>query len=142
MAKIGLDAVLYLGTVGSGGVASYSTPMNNVLDLTLNLEHNEAEITCRGSEWDLFALTTKKCEISFEMIWDEDDADFEDILAAWVGKTVINMKCLSSSDGAGIDAEWQVFKLERSEPLKDVIKASVTIKPTYSTRYPSWVNAS
>jgi hypothetical protein len=140
MAKIGLNAELYLGVAGSGG-ATYTTPMNNVLDLTLNLEHNEAEITCRGSEWDLFALTTKKCELSFEIIWDESDNDFLEILDAWVDKEVINIKCLSSANGSGIEGEWQVFKLERTEPLKDVIKASVTIKPTYATRYPQWIDA-
>jgi hypothetical protein len=141
MAKIGLDAKLYVGTPGSGGVV-YGDAMNNVLDLTLTLEHNSAEITCRGSEWDLFKQTTKKGELQFDMIWDEDDADFLAILEAWVHKSIIDVKCLSSSDGSGIDAEWQVGKCERSEPLKDVVKASITLIPTYSTRYPSWVDAS
>lgn len=140
MPKIALDAKLYIGASGSGGV-TYSDAMNNVMDLTLTLEYNEGEISNRGSWCELFKPTMAKMSLEFEMFWDEDDTDFAAILAAWVDRTELNIKCLSSDDGSGVEGEFHVFKLDRNESLKDVIKASVTIKPTYVTRYPTWQDA-
>lgn len=140
MPKIALDAKLYIGASGSGGV-TYETAMNNVMDLTLTLEYNEGEISNRGSWVELFKPTMAKVTLEFEMFWDEDDTDFAAILAAWVDRSVINVKCLSAADGSGIEGEWHVFKLDRNEALKDAIKGSVTLKPTYAERYPSWIDA-
>jgi hypothetical protein len=41
--------------------------------------------------------------------------------------------------GSGLDADFSVLNIGRDETLTEAVKASVTVKPTYSTRAPAWV---
>lgn len=43
--------------------------------------------------------------------------------------------------GEGLDADFSITNFTRNEPLEEAITASVTAKPTYSTRAPAWVEA-
>jgi hypothetical protein len=141
-AKIGLDAAIYIGSGGTSSGATYTTPMKNIIgDLTVSLEYSEGEISSRGGAFELFKPTMGKVEIAFECLWDEADTnDFAKILTAWKNKSVLNIKCLSSATGAGIEGEFYCFKLERIEEIKGPIKCSVVLKPTYVLRYPTWVD--
>lgn len=136
MARIGLNAKLYRGTAGT----TPATEMTNIKDLSAPDERDEADISVRGSEYDLMMPTTRKLEISFRMNWDETDADFAAILAAYNARTALAFKCLSASTGQGPMFDGCVMKLSKEEPRKGAIEADVTIKPTYVSRYPSWVS--
>lgn len=137
MARIGILAKTYRGAAGS----SASTEMKNIRDLTVNDERGEADISNRGSEFELIRTTMRKVSFDFQMNADEDDADYAAILAAYVNRTPIAWKCLSAADGSGIDCDVEVLKLTRNEALRDAMTADVTVKPTYHTRYPEWVDA-
>jgi hypothetical protein len=134
MAKLGLDAALYQG----------STLMKNVRDLTLNDEKAAVDISTRGSKFALSKGGMRTISLEWEMLWDESDADFAAILAAYNSDTgLIKLKCLSSTDGSGIDADFEITKCVRTESLKEGILASVTAVPSYggtAARYPTWVS--
>lgn len=140
MAKIGLNAELSYGTVGSASV-TYAA-MCNVRDVTLNLERGEADISTRCSDIELVVSTMQKISLEFEMIWDEDDADFANVLSHYTANTVIYLQCLSSDDGSGVAGPWVITKLNRKEGLRDAVIAEVAVKPTQDgTTYPDWVDA-
>jgi len=137
-AKIGLNAKLYHGTAG----ATAATEMANVKDLSMPDERGEADISTRGSGFEVIKSTMRKLSLEWQMLYDELDSDFAAILAAYVGQNAIALKCLSSSTGAGIDADFEIVKITKSENLKDGVYADVVAKPTYLTRYPAWVDDS
>ena len=138
MAKIGLNAKLYRGVAGS----TAATEMLNVTDVTYNDERSVADISTRGSDLELGAVTLRKLTLDWEMFVDECDGDYEAIADAYLNKTAIALVCVSSVDGSGIDGDFLIVKLNQKQPLKDAIKAEVSVIPTYITRYPLPVAAS
>jgi hypothetical protein len=135
MAKLGLNAKLYRGTAGS----TAATEVKNIRDLTFNDEKGSADISVRGSTFELGMPTLRKITLDFEMVVDETDADYAAILAAYVAGTAIAIKCVSSTYGSGVDMDCLIQKMNRKEPLKDIITADVSLVPTYITRYPAAV---
>ena len=137
--KLGMNAKLYYGTAGSLA----TTEMTNVQDVTLNLETGEADVTTRGnSGWRATAATLKTGSVEFKMIWDTGDAGFTAIKTAYFNATAIALAVLDATGGEGLDADFTVTNFSRSEPLEEAITVSVTVKPTYSTRAPTWKAAS
>ena len=137
MAKIGLDAKLYRGTAGS----TATTEMKNVIDLSVPDEMGEADISMRGCKVALVLPTLETFSLEWSMHWDEDDADFAAILAAYRGRTPIALAAYSSDDGEGPDADFVITKCQRTETLKEGVKADIVAKPTYAgdnPRYPTW----
>ena len=134
--KLGMDCKMYYGAAGS----SAATEMTNVRDVTLNLETAEADVTTRGNQgWRATVATLKEGSVEFEMIWDTDDVSFNAFKDAYFDKDPIAVKILDSDGGSGLDADFVVSNFSRNEPLEEAVTASVTIKPTYSTRAPAWV---
>jgi len=133
---LGMNCKAYYGTAGS----TASTELTNVRDVTINLETGEADVTTRGnSGWRATAATLKEGSVEFEMIWqDGGDAGFTAIETAWTNATAIALAFLDGAGGSGLDADFTITNFSRSEPLEDAVKVSVTAKPTYSTRAPSW----
>jgi len=134
--KLGLNAKAYYGTAGS----SATNEMTNIKNVTLNLEKGEADVTTRGADgWRLTVGTLKDGSVEFEMIWDTEDAGFDAIQTAYFNDTLIALKFLDAAGGEGLDADFSITKLTRNEQLEEAITASVTAKPSYSTRAPAWV---
>ena len=137
--NIGLDGVLlYDSTVGN----TPTVEMTNVRDLSYSDERGEGDISTRGSSFELSKTTMRKFAIEFEMVVNDDDTDYAAMLAAYEGNLPVAFICKSKSDGAGIEADFYVVKFTRSENLRDAQYVSVSIKPTYIARYPSWISAS
>lgn len=69
MIKLGMEAKLYRN---SGTYASPTwTEIQNVKDLTLNLEAGEADVTTRGNAgWRATIASLKDGSIEFDMVWD------------------------------------------------------------------------
>lgn len=138
-AKLGLNAKAYYGTAGS----SASTEIDNIKDVTLNLEKGEADVTTRGGNgWRQTVGTLKEGSVEFEMVWDTDDDAFSAIQTAYFNDTNIALKFLDQASGTGLDADFSITNLTRNEALEEAITASVTAKVTYSTRSPQWVEGS
>jgi hypothetical protein len=135
--KLGLNAKLYYGPAGSPA----TTELGNCMDVTLNLEKGEADITTRGAQgWRQTVGTLKEGSVEFKMIWDPSEPGFTAIKNAYFNDAPIALKILDSAGGSGLDADFSVTKLTREEPLENALTASVTVKPTYSTRAPAWID--
>jgi len=133
--KLGMDAKLFHGAAG----ATATTELTNVKDVTLNLETGEADVTTRANQgWRAIAATLKNGTVEFEMLWDTGDAGFTAIKDAYFNNTPIALAVLDGTDGEGLDADFSITNFSRNEPLEEALSVSVTAKPTYSTRAPTW----
>ena len=134
--KLGMKAVLRYGAAGS----TAQSVLGNVRNVTLSLETGEADVTTRANQgWRATAATLKDGSVEFEMVWDTDDPGFYAIRNAWFSSEPIALAILDVPNGQGLDADFVVTSFSRSEPLEEAITASVTAKPTYSTRAPAWI---
>lgn len=135
--KLGLQAKLFVGPAGT----TASKELTNVKDVTLSLETGEADVTTRAARgWRVTAATLKEGSIEFEMVWDPGEEGFDMISNAFFSNGAI---AIFVSDGAenGLDCDAVVTSFSRSEPLEEALTVSVTLKPTYLTREPTWKKA-
>jgi predicted secreted protein len=134
--KLGMECKLYHGAAG----ATATTLLANVKDLTLNLEKGEADVTTRANQgWRAVVATLKSGSVEFEMVWDTEDAGFAALKNAYFNNTAIALAILDGENGEGLDADFSVTNFTRNEPLEEAVTVNVTVKPTYSTRAPAWV---
>ncbi len=141
-AILGLRAKLYRNT-GTFGAPIFKE-IGNVRDLTLALEKGEADVTTRQNDgWRATLPTLRDASAEFEMVWDDSEVDFNFIFQAWLAESDIEFFILSGDRTVpgvtGLRALMQVLNVSRSEPLEEAVKASITIKPTFSPNPPNWV---
>jgi predicted secreted protein len=135
--RLGMQAKLYHGAAG----ATATTELSNVKDVTLNLETGESDVTTRASNgWRATIATLKNGSVEFTLIWDTEDAGFTAIKNAYFNSTAIALAVLDGEGGSGLDADFSVTNFTRNEPLEEAITVNVTVKPTYVTRAPTWVD--
>lgn len=140
--KLGMDGKLYYN---AGTYASPTwTLLTNVKDVTLNLEKGEADATTRGNGgWRATKPTLKDGTIEFEMLWDTEDAGFTVIKDAWFDDTDVEFAVMdgliTTSGSQGLRAMMAVISFSRNEPLEEAMSVNVTIKPTYATNAPEWL---
>jgi TP901-1 family phage major tail protein len=140
--KLGLDAKLYRNS-GPSGTPTWNE-VENVKDVTLNLEAGEADVTTRNSAgWRATVATLKDGSIEFEMVWDTDDDDFAAIRDAFLNHTAVEFAVMdggiTTPGSQGLRATCMVTSFSRNEALEEAITVSVTVKPTFSTTPPSWM---
>lgn len=134
MVKIGLDAILYRGEAGT----TADTEVENVKDVTVNLESGEADVTTRKTKgWRASKATLKEASVEFQILYDTEDEDFQAFQAAYFGNTPIAL-FISDGEGNGLDADFTITSFSQEQPLEDAISISVTAKPTSSSRAPEW----
>ncbi len=140
--KLGMEGKLYRNT------GSYVSPdwnlINNVKDVTLNLEAGEADVTTRGNAgWRATLTTLKDGSIEFEMVWDTGDADFTALQQAFFGNAVVELAVMDGDIGTagsqGLRATCMITNFSRNEALEEAIMVSVTAKPTYPLNPPEWL---
>lgn len=134
---IGLTCKLMRGEAGK----EPSTEMTNVQDVTLNIERGEADVTTRGSTWDMFAGTTNSASIEFGMIYDPNDDDMKAILNAVLAGTTLSL-FVTDGNGNGFKSDCQFFSASLGQPLKEASTVTITAKPTRATLLPQFVWAS
>ena len=135
---LGMNCKLYYGTAGS----TAATLVDNVRDLTLNLETGESDVTTRGNDgWVATVATLKNGTVDCTIVWDTEDDFFEAVQTAYFGASAIALLVLdgAAATGTGLDADFTVTNFTRNEQLTEAVTAQVTFKPTYSTRAPAWV---
>lgn len=140
---LGKDTKLYIGTAGSQA----TTLVANVRDLRLALDKDEADASSRESGgWEEVVATTKKAELTFDMLYKPADANFTTLRTAYLNDTAVAGLVMDGdrtvAGKQGLDADFVVSKFEISQPLKEGVVVSVTMKPTPSTRAPAWFVAS
>lgn len=142
----GDSAKLYYGYAGTA--LGSLTELTNVKDLNVALERNEADVTTRANAgWSQTAPTLRNNTLEFEMVAKPSDAAVDAILATYLGTygsgadgETIQLAALdgdrSTSGTKGINAEYCITNVSRSEPIDGVITYSVTAK---LVEYTEWV---
>lgn len=141
--RLGLDAKLFLNG-GTHGAPTWGE-VDNVKDLTLNLEAGEADVTTRGNNgWRAIVATLKDASIEFEMVWNTADPNFATIRDAFLANGSIDVAVMDGDmddgESEGLRATCMVQSFSRNEPLEEALTVSVSIKPTYSDNPPEWIN--
>jgi hypothetical protein len=142
--RLGMQARLYRNT------GTYAAPvwaaMDNVRDLTLNLESGECDVSTRANNGFKATMPTlKDASIEFESIYDPSDQGFSALQTAYFSNGTVEVAVM---DGAidqtgtqGLRATMSVMKFTRSEPLTEAIKVSISLKPAYAQHAPQWMVA-
>jgi len=143
--RLGLECKFYYSdTLLDGGTNTPATvswnEIDNVRDLTLNLETGEADITTRANDgWRATAATLKDGSIEFEMLWKPGDAAFDALKDAWVNSEEIALAAMddeiATSGSEGLAGNFTVTNFSRSEPLEEGVTVSVTVKPSSRTQW-------
>jgi len=144
--SLGLEAVLYRNT------GSYGSPVllrvDNVKDVTLNLERNVADVTTRGNEgWRANVGVLKDGTVDFTMVWNTDDVNFQAIRDAFLARSIaagtieffVMSADVDEADAEGLRASFMVTKFTKNEKLEEAQMVDVTIQPTISDHAPQWV---
>lgn len=138
---LGMLAKLYRNTGSTflTAAAFTGTEIDNVRDLTLNLDKATADVTTRGNGgWRATVGTLKDGSVEFEMIADKDDAHYTAIRSAWLSDTPIQFAVMSGPlttppepGSEGLVAVFSINSVSRAEPLEGAQMCSVTMTPTY-----------
>jgi len=156
--KLGVEGCLYYlstgsratwGTADAGGIHEGAAPANlslvdNVRDLSINLEKGEADVTTRGGNgFRQRKATLKDGSIEFQMVYLPGDTAFDAFMASWLNNTPIACAVLDgesdTADVEGLWADFEVFNFSKTENLEEAQMVTVSIKPTISTVAPEWV---
>jgi hypothetical protein len=129
------DAKLYYGAAGSTAGAL----VTNVKDLSLKMKKGEAKANSRASKWAKQKGSLKEAEIEWEMNDDSADTALTAFISAFINDTPLAFFIKDSSDGHGLDGDFEVFTCEREEKLEEGIMYKIGIKPCPSTRDLQWV---
>ena len=121
------------------------TELDVVTDVTMNLSKSEADITNRSTGgWRAMRGTLKAGELTFDMMWDTANADFQVIFDAYLNNTTIAFAALDgdfSSGDQGLYAEFDILGWEINQALEEAQRVSVTAKITIGdTVSPVWVD--
>lgn len=144
--RLGLEAVLYRNN------GTYAAPalvrVDNVVDLTVNLEKAEANVTTRGNNgWEALLGSLKTGSIDFNIIWNTTDANFTALKNSFFSATPLPIEFfimsadVDEADSEGLRATFDVFKFTKNEQLREAQSVDITIKPTISANAPQWVVA-
>ena len=136
---LGMNAGLYQGAAGATDPATM-TEVDNVRDVTLNLEAGEADLTPRGhSGWRATAPTLRECTVEFQMVWRPGDTVFDAIKTAFLAAGTVTLAVLDQkatvSGAQGPLGDFAITNFSRNESLEEAIVADVTAK---LARFEEW----
>ena len=128
---LGMNAKIYQGTAAAA--IGTLTLMDNVRDVTLNLDAGEADVTTRAnSGWRATAASLWTATVDFEMIWEAADAGFTAVRTAYLAGTTLELAVLDqlreTSGAQGLKGSFSITNFSRGEPLEEAIVVSVTAK--------------
>jgi len=136
---LGMNAGLYQGIAGAVAPGSM-TKVDNVRDVTLQMEAGEADITTRGNGgWRATAPTIRECTVEFQMVWKPGDTVFDAIKTAFLTAGTVALAVLdqlaSVSGAQGPLGDFSILNFTRNEALEEAIVADVTAK---LARFEEW----
>jgi hypothetical protein len=142
--KLGRNGKLYYNA-GTYGSPTW-TEVTLVRDVTTNLDSEVADADHRGAGvFGADVVVKLKAGVDFEILWDPANAVFSVLLAAYLAGSSVDFLVLDGAVGTtgsqGVRATCQIHKFTRAEALKDVIKAQVSIAPTYAANAAAWYTA-
>lgn len=140
--RLGIEGKLYRN-VGSDTDPNWDE-VRNVRDLTLTLEKDEVDTTCRANAgWKVFRYTLRNVSIEFDMLWDPEDTHLRVFLNAYLNSGV-KIECavldgpITTRGSQGLRASFEVGRVTRNEPMGDVMTVSILLRPTNADNSPVW----
>jgi len=139
---LGMDAALYYAAYNATPAELEDMDeIENVRDLTLNLESSESDVTTRANKgWRATAQALRECSVEFEMVWKPEDPAFEAIRDAFLSNSLIHLAILDQDreivGAQGPKADFSITKFNRTEPLEQAELVAITAK---LTKFDAWV---
>ena len=110
--------------------------VNNIRDVTRNMEKDLADASIRGSSFHLQVATLKNFSVDFQMVYDPADVDLIAFEAAYYSDADVEFLILDGVIGTagskGMRFQGQVSKFSVNEALADVGLIDVSIVPGYT----------
>lgn len=141
--------------------------IKTVREVTLNLTSSTADVTTRNANgWRQMVPTLKEASIDFQVLWQPDQAVFDDLLTYYISQCpmaflILDGKLTESTAGyitawiaqtgrcsetgyviTGLFADCAITNFSRNEALEEAVVADVTIQPTVGVGIPQWVSSS
>lgn len=130
----GKDFKLYRNTDNPYDNSPTWSLVENVKDVTRNLESNLADASTRASSFQMQVATLKTLSVDFQMVYD-NGADVTAFETAFYTNANIELAFLddliSVSGAKGLRSMFQVSKFNINEALEDVGLVDVTVAPAY-----------
>jgi len=128
---LGLDGKTYANT-GTNASPTWAE-VENVKDLTLNLERGEFDVTTRGGGGFVQRVPVlADGSIDFQMVYDTSDADMTRVRTDYFAKTIRQYAFMdgdiTTSGSQGLRAGVGVFNFSRSENLTEAMMIDVSLK--------------
>lgn len=138
---LGLNAKLYRNT-GSYGSPTWDE-VAQIKNLSCDLAAVEVDVTTRGSGgWRAIAVGLKDAPVSFEILYDNTNTDYEAFRDAYINATVIECAvmdgAITTAGNEGLRASFSVTKFARKEDLEGALMIEVEMKPGPAANNPAW----
>lgn len=135
--KLGLNGKLYVGAPGTGGAEPTEyTLLNNVKDVTINLDRDKADVTTRSAAgFKVEVGTLANLSIEFDSVWDETDAGLTILFDAFKNNTTVWVKAVDSADAGakGVKFPASVTSFKFNQQLTEAQTVSISVSPTFHT---------
>ena len=114
--------------------------VDNIKDLTLNLDKDTADMKTRGSGgWGQERTTFKNATVEFQMLWKSSDPAFTAIRDAYLNDTEVAFAAMdgdiATSGKQGLASNFEVSNFTRNEPLEEGVTVDVTLTPSSYTEW-------
>jgi len=131
---MGFSGVLKQGTAG----ATATTVVTTARDVSYGVEPDEADVSDRGSIFNLKDVPGVSITLEFEINNKQNDAFTAAVRAAVIAGTAMAFKTEDETSGYGVDADF-VVGLSEQQPLRDAQRLRITASPTDKEgRVPVW----
>ena len=143
--KLGLECKLYRDNSGTW------EEIGNVRDLSINMEMGVADVTTRGGNgWRQNVATLRDGTVTFQMVYDNTDADFTALQTAFLATTAAAREIkiaamdgdIATSGSQGLIAFMNVTNFSMPENIEEAVMVDVTLQPSYNSTAPAWTTIS
>ena len=87
--------------------------------------------------------TLRRASFDVQFKYDPADTDFIAFMKSWLGNSGIALAILDGSSATagtmGVWADFEVFDMNKTEPLEDAQTVTFTVRPTLTAVPPEWV---
>jgi hypothetical protein len=136
MALLGMQAALYRETAVVGSpptTPAGMTLVGNVKDLSTDFTAGEADITTRANGgWRGTLATLREATITFQMVWDSNDAGFTAIQTAFLSSGMVAFAVLDQPIGSGgeqgLIGNFSITNFSQTQNLEEAQLVDVSIK--------------
>ena len=139
---LGLECKLFVGTAGADK-AVLATSTNELIvarSVELSLTSSLADVTVRASQWRLQRRALKEASINVELLYRPSDAKFKQLFDAYNDGAPVGI-FVSDGFGSGLLCDASVTEFSQPQPLEEAVIVKSTLLPTFTTRFPVWIDA-